>query len=256
MDWLGEDAVNSELDEDTRRRLRRAIDDSRHVMFTPWEEIEVVHAVQRPLAPPDLQSEPEVARKPGDTDFQPNSTLVREPLSTGTIQLNASWTDVVDDQAVRFEAPADGAPMPWLRPVSTIVGSTALDEPELPGGVVPVMPRTDLYFPGSAMPRLQFSDTRRRTVTLTAVAMSRFADEFPELAGRAGAVHPHRHRRGLPSRRAPHGHPPLRSPTWCRWSARARSRCRSARSSVRAGGSGSGWNGRGSSPGRARCSAS
>jgi hypothetical protein len=183
MDWLGEDAINSELDEDTKRRLRRAIDDSRHVMFTPWEEIEVIHAVQRPLAAPDLQSEPDVARKPGDTDFQPNSTLVREPLSTGTVQLNASWTDVVDDPAVRFEAPADGAPMPWLRPVSSVVGSTALDEPELVEGVVPLMPRTDLYFPGSVMPRLQFSDTRRRTVTLTAVAMSRFADEFPELAG-------------------------------------------------------------------------
>ena len=86
MDWLGEDAVGAELTEDLQRQLRRAIDDSRHVMFTPWEDMEVVHAVQRPLEAPNLEpAETPPPRKPGDTVFKPNCTLIREPLSTATL---------------------------------------------------------------------------------------------------------------------------------------------------------------------------
>jgi hypothetical protein len=180
LDWLGEDKVDGELDEDQRRALRRAIDDSRHVMFTPWDTLEVVHAVQRPLAAPDLREEPEVARRPGDTDFQTNCSLIPEPLSTGSIQLGAQWTDVVDDPAVRLTPPAPGAAMPWLRPVSTVVGSTDLDEPQLVEGVLPLETRTDIYAVGSTLPRLQFADTKRREVTFTATAVSRFAAFFGE----------------------------------------------------------------------------
>ena len=183
MDWLGEDAVGAELSEDTQRQLRRAIDDSRHVMFTPWEDLELVHAVQRPLAAPDLQASETVrGRRPGDTVFRPDCTLIREPMSTVTLTLSATWTDIVDDPAVRYDPPAAGAPMPWLRQVSTVVGSTSLDIPDLVGGVVPLLPRTDAYFGGSTMPALQFSDTRHREVTCTATGLSRFAGEFPELA--------------------------------------------------------------------------
>ena len=188
MDWLGEDAVGAELSEDTQRQLRRAIDDSRHVMFTPWEDLELVHAVQRPREAPDLEpAETPSPRKPGDTVFKPNCTLIREPLSTETLTLEAGWTDIVDDPAVRFEPPAAGAPMPWLRPVSSVVGSTTLDVPALINGVVPLIPRTDLYFGGSTMPALQFSDTRHREVSCTVTGVSRFAGEFPELASRPDA---------------------------------------------------------------------
>ena len=182
LGWLAE-GTGTDIDPTTMSRVRRAVEDSRHVMFSPWEELEVVHAVQRPLSTPDLRVAPDVARAPGDTEYAPNVTLVPEPLSTGTLQLDASWTDVVDDPAVRFEPPAEGVPMPWLRPVSVTIGSTSLDPPELVDGVVPILAETTLYdIDGSTMPPLQFSDTRHRRVTLTATAVSRFADEFPELA--------------------------------------------------------------------------
>ena len=188
MDWLGEDTVDAELDEDKRRQLRRAIDNGRHVMFTPWEDLELVHAVQRPQEAPNLMpADTPVVRKPGETTLKPNCTLIREPFSTSTLTLQASWTDLVDDPAVRFEPPADGAPMPWLRPVTTVVGSTPLEVPERTSGVEPLIPRTDLYFGGSSMPALQFSDTRHRDVTCTVTALSRFVDEFPELADRPDA---------------------------------------------------------------------
>jgi hypothetical protein len=183
LEWLGE-GTGTDIDPTTMSRVRRAVEHSRHVMFTPWEELRIVHAVQRPLSAPDLRAAPDVMRQPGETEYAPNVTLVPEPLSTGELQLDATWTDVVDDPAVRFEPPAAGEPMPWLRPVSATVGSTALEEPELVDGVVPIAPETTLYdIEGSSMPPLQFSDTRHRTLTLTATAVSRFADEFPELAG-------------------------------------------------------------------------
>ena len=157
-------------------------------MFTPWEELEVLHAVQKPLKAPDLQpaAEPPV-RRPGDTVFVPNCTLRPEPFSTATLTLHARWTDVVDDPAVRMEPPPAGAAMPWLRDVTTVVGSTALVEPDLEGGVMTVSERTDLYFKDSTMPPLQFSDTRHREVTCRVTAVSRFGDEFPELAEQPGA---------------------------------------------------------------------
>jgi hypothetical protein len=184
FDWLTE-GTGEEISQTTVSQVRRAIDDSRHVMFTPWEQIEILHAVQQPLGVPDLQPQPDVERNPGETEYRPNVTLVPEPLTTGVLQLDAIWTDVVDDPAVRFEPPADGAPVPWLRTVSTTIGNTPLAEPELVGGVLPIFQPTDLYtLRNSSMPPLQFSDTRARTITLTATAVSRFAAEFPELAGR------------------------------------------------------------------------
>jgi hypothetical protein len=191
LDWAF-DRLNRTLAPDKARteqaRIRRVVDDSRHVMFTPWETLEIVHAVQRPTAAPDLQAQPDVERAPGETVYRPNATLVPEPQSTSVLQLDASWTDAVDDPAVRFERPPDGASMPWLRPVSTEVGTVPLTAPGLVNGVPPVIEPTDLYsLPGSTMPPLQFSDTRARRITLTATAVSRFADEFPELADRPGS---------------------------------------------------------------------
>lgn len=77
-------------------------------------------------------------------------------------------------------APVQGEPPPWTRQVDTVVGSTALAQPELVGGVEPEFERTELYFEGSTMPKLELGDTKHRTVSFTVTAASRFAEYFPE----------------------------------------------------------------------------
>src|SRR5215472_16235348 len=149
-------------------------------MFTPWHEVELVHAVQRPRKAPDLQKESEIIRHPGQTQLQTTATLVPEPFSTSTLTLAAGWTDFVDDPAVTMPAPAQGQRPPWARQVDTVVGSTAFAEPKLVGGVEPEFERTELYFEGSTIPQLELGDTKHRTVRFTLTAATRFAEYFPD----------------------------------------------------------------------------
>jgi hypothetical protein len=177
------------VDETTFQGLQRAVDQSRHCMFTPWHDLELVHAVQRPLAVPDLEPGEDVFRNPGDTDYRCTATLIPESLSTGTLTLSARWADWIDDPSVEMHSEPDGAPPRFTRDVITVVGSTPLDEPRPVDGVFPIVPRTDLYFEASTIPPLQFSDTRHRRVTFEATAHTRFAEHFPaDLAGVPGSL--------------------------------------------------------------------
>ena len=182
-------AAERSADDQHLRQVKRAVTTSRHCMFTPWHEVELVHAVQRPRQAPDLQKESEIIRHPGETQLQTTATLVPDPFSTSTLTLAAGWTDFVDDPAVPMPAPADGQPPPWTRQVNTVVGSTAFAEPELTGGVEPVFGRTELYFQGSTIPRLELGDTKHRKVRFTVTAATRFAEYFPDsLAGQPGRL--------------------------------------------------------------------
>ncbi len=177
LDWVQQSAVFDE--QQVARIVNVAVPQSRHCMFTPWQDLELVHAVQRPLKAPDLRAESAVIRHPGDSRFQTTASFIPEPFSTGTVFLSASWTDFVDDPTQPLAVPAAGQPPPWTRRVDTVVGNVALAEPKLQNGVPPVFDRTDLYFEGSTMPELEFGDTKHRVVTFTATAVSRFAEYFP-----------------------------------------------------------------------------
>ena len=183
--WAAERAV----DEQHLERVKRAVATSRHCMFTPWHDVELVHAVQRPREAPDLQKESEIIRHPGHTHLQTTATLVPDPFSTSALTLSAEWTDFVDDASTPMPAPVDGEQLPWTRRVDTIVGSTALPEPRLVGGVEPEFDRTELYFEGSTIPQLELGDTKHRRVRFTATATSRFAEYFPDgLAEKPGKL--------------------------------------------------------------------
>jgi len=177
LDWARQTQM---FDEQQVQRIDIAVAASRHCMFSPWQELELVHAVQRPLRAPDLQAESVILRHPGDTSVQCTASLVPEPFSTGSLSLAARWTDFVDEPSQHMTLPVPGQPPPWTRRVDTVVGSVALEEPHLVQGVPPVFERTDLYFPGSTMPNLDFGDTKHRVVTFAATAVSRFAEHFPE----------------------------------------------------------------------------
>ena len=187
LEWIRDTKV---FDEQQVARITRAVTESRHCMFTPWQDLELVHAVQRPLSAPDLDDDGAViTRHPGDTTVRCPASLVPEPFSTGSLILAAGWTDFVDDPAQHLTLPPPGQPPPWTRRVDTVVGSVALAEPELVDGVPPVFDRIGLYFAGSTMPDLEFGDTKHRVVTFTATAVSRFAEHFPEaLAAEPGRL--------------------------------------------------------------------
>jgi hypothetical protein len=64
-------------------------------MITPAREMRLVHAVQRPLAPPRL-SNLVTQRGVGDTDIDLRAAIHSHAKSTGRVELIANWTDPVD----------------------------------------------------------------------------------------------------------------------------------------------------------------
>ncbi|KJS52891.1 hypothetical protein VM98_28545 [Streptomyces rubellomurinus subsp. indigoferus] len=131
---------------------------------TPPHTITVVHAVQRPLVDPGGRFV--ASRQTGDTDAILRITdLVLDVASTGRIDVHAEWSDFEDVITDPPSAPAAAA-------FATHVGSydVAYTRPDL---ALPTIVHT-------------FGDTRRRQVTYTVTAISRFHDFF----GRLTAVDP------------------------------------------------------------------
>ena len=78
--------------------------DGQHWMLTPWQVLEVVHAVQRPLKLPDISvlSIPPArspAGKLGDTHAQPMILVQCSIASTDRLDLLAEWHEPADDTA-------------------------------------------------------------------------------------------------------------------------------------------------------------
>src|SRR4030095_14826038 len=71
-----------------------------HWMLTPWRNLELVHAVQRPLITPEI-SQLLIVREDDATFALPNFTATRSIASTDRIAPRASWNDPFED------APAD-----------------------------------------------------------------------------------------------------------------------------------------------------
>lgn len=123
LQWAAERAI----DEQHLEQVTRAVAESRHCMFTPWHEVELVHAVQRPREAPDLQKESEIIRHPGQTQLQTTATLVPDPFSTATLTMSARWTDFVDDVSTAMPASAQDlcvfspgeTPRSWLSSLSS-----------------------------------------------------------------------------------------------------------------------------------------
>lgn len=154
-----------------------------HWMMTPWHEVTLVHAVQRPLVVPVLQfDETAPPRDPGSTSEQLRGTVTLDNASTGRIDLFAQWSEQVDDpqqpgpETAQFTAPVfeishafveqhtndtDDVPA-WL--TDTGMGfDTAAGE-----GMTPPTPA-----------RQEFHDTRHRAVTYHVVATTAFSGYFP-----------------------------------------------------------------------------
>lgn len=77
----------------TLERLART---GQHWMLTPWRNIELVHAVQRPLITPAM-TELKIERDPDKTYARPAFTTTCSIASTDRLDLRATWNDPFDD---------------------------------------------------------------------------------------------------------------------------------------------------------------
>ncbi|GAA0935959.1 hypothetical protein [Nonomuraea longicatena] len=67
-------------------------------LLTPYTEIRLVHAVERPLRPPALEAL-SFEREPEQTFAEVRGTLRSHPRSTGHVDIDATWTRWIDDVA-------------------------------------------------------------------------------------------------------------------------------------------------------------
>ncbi|MFI1379806.1 hypothetical protein [Embleya sp. NPDC020886] len=166
---------------------------NRHWMLTPWHEVTLVHAVQRPLTAPVLTLLDESDRPLGATGEQLVGSLELSAASTERIDMIASWSENVDDltmpgpSVLDVTAPVFRLPLAAavpLDPVATENSPSTLDgdtltfdtavAEELAFSVPPDQPAAT---PVPA--KCEFGDTKHREVTFTPVATSRFGDCFP-----------------------------------------------------------------------------
>ncbi|MBW5483182.1 hypothetical protein [Streptomyces bambusae] len=181
-------------------KVMAAVRVNRHWMVTPWQELTLVHAVQRPLVTPQLNlfDLTLLTRNVGDTHEHLAGQVELDEPSTERIDLLAHWTEQVDD-------PGEPAPRTEPRTMTTRVFQLPLAEAGRLGPGVDMLNTPSaldgntLFFStaaaaaeaqaegkGTATPEAQeFGDTKHRLVHYEPVATSRFGDCFPpEFAAR------------------------------------------------------------------------
>ncbi|NKY25872.1 hypothetical protein NG2371_03399 [Nocardia gamkensis] len=141
----------------------RGIADSGNPLVTPSRELTLVHAVQKPLAAPTGNLDARRTTAGTDAVLVTSGLTVHIP-STGRLEISAAWTD--PDQT------------PGLGPGGTTrtaaLGSFTVEQ-TLREKALPVI-------------RHEFADTRRRKITYTVTAVSRFEDCYPDASAAACRV--------------------------------------------------------------------
>ncbi|MEU7576604.1 hypothetical protein AB0B50_03245 [Streptomyces sp. NPDC041068] len=133
--------------------VTRASADGENWMLTPWVELTLVHAVEKPVLRPAL-AELASERTAEQTAARLTGQLAGHSESSGHVELDAHWSEWLDD--VTQEAP------------SRIEGHTHLEDITLAYGVdEEQIARTH-----------EFGDTRHRNVRYTPTAVTRFREYF------------------------------------------------------------------------------
>lgn len=180
------DGENAALQDEERQRASRALElaaAGRHWMFTPSQELTLVHAVQRPLRQPVLDLRATEHRPAGATAEHLAGTIRLDQGSTDRIELVANWTEVVD------EGDEGRTERPMTTPVFDLL--TAMLPSEQGTNTVPAMLvdgaltfNTRITEESEDAKRTEpkkqeFGDTKHRRVLYHPVAGSRFGDYFP-----------------------------------------------------------------------------
>jgi len=157
-----------------------------HWMVTPFGELTLVHAVEKPLEPPAIVIEPGVVRARDATFSLLPGKVHNHAASTGRIDIDAEWEDTVDDVV-------EPAPRGHLK------SAHVADFPVLPTETDAQMWPTTGPAAGRFGPRHEvrheFGDTKHRYVDYTPTATTRFREYFapqittrPDLVTSPGAV--------------------------------------------------------------------
>jgi hypothetical protein len=79
-----------------RGSMRTIAGDGQHWMLTPWRNIELVHAVQKPLITPEIVKH-DIDRMPASTYALPNFVTTCSIKSTSHLDILAKWNEPVED---------------------------------------------------------------------------------------------------------------------------------------------------------------
>jgi hypothetical protein len=149
----------------------------RHWMLTPYQDLTIVHAVEKPLTAPLVSvDDPGVHRNLGETFAVLEGRIDNHAKSTGRLDLDAVWTQPVDDLAKA--APNDAANLGEIEGAAHVVDflleatedGCRTGRDDVPAaGATPAVHRV----------RHEFRDTLHRNVTYHATATTRFREYFP-----------------------------------------------------------------------------
>lgn len=152
--------------------------------LTPFDEIRLIHAVPRPVeAPrvPVLRAERSAAidREEGKETSEGTGTDLRGVIdlhgpSTGRVDLEATWSEPVDDPAKDGPEEIAGAATPWGTDVPPSADFLALGREDQDAGSVGT-DVTDLQ-----RARHEFGDTKHRRVEYRVRATTRFREHFEQ----------------------------------------------------------------------------
>ena len=155
---------------------RTAAREGRAWMLTPWSALTLVHAVEKPLAPPVIEvpavgvPNTGVQRFVGETFAVLSGVVQNHAKSTARLDVEAKWTEPLDD--VLQDAP------------TTIAGTAHVGDFQLQASEDACrIDRDDAPASGTQPPRHElrheFKDTKHRYVTYQATATTRFREYFP-----------------------------------------------------------------------------
>ena len=107
VDWC-----RQELSAERADAVAEAVKQGTHWMTTPWRDLTLVHASQRPLAAPNLELDTEpvtgfgadavLSRGPGETAAQLRGRIFADLPSTAQLDLQAEWKETNDDPAQHY----------------------------------------------------------------------------------------------------------------------------------------------------------
>ncbi|UQI46487.1 hypothetical protein M1P56_20105 [Streptomyces sp. HU2014] len=142
------------LPQQKKEELTAASADGENWMLTPWAELTLVHAVEKPLESPKL-GELRFVRAAEDTFAGLRGEVRSHSRSTGQVDIDATWTEWSDD--VLEPAPARVTGHAHVGAITVGRGQDSL-------------PLRDV--------RHEFRDTRHRNVAYTPTATTRFREYF------------------------------------------------------------------------------
>jgi hypothetical protein len=160
-DWMSEDA---------RARLQGAAERGQLWMLTPFDEMTLVHAVQRPLTEPEIPEDLGPRRLLGETFAWFDGVIHSSAASSIRLDVQAEWSEPLDLLPDPGPTRVDGRAHAFDLRID-------VDEDAARVG------RDDIARAPAAPPRHRarhdFGDTKHRTVRYTATATTRFREYFP-----------------------------------------------------------------------------